>query len=142
MYQLTDHCVMCYNMGVGTEHRPQNAKERQKMKIVNKKNGRTIAEGKLELSKISDMEIDTDIDGGDTWVVFRYFCNNLIIKKGDFNFVSMVVALSVKDTLIDIEVNGDDLKNDIELIAQAQLTAEEREHLLVHIINFITGKAT
>ncbi len=112
------------------------------MKIVNKKNGRIIAEGRFELSKITDMEIDTNGDGGDIWVFFRYFCNNLVLKKGDFNFVSMVAVLYIKDNLIDIEVNGDDIKNDIELIAQAQLTTEEREHLFIHIIKFIMGKDT
>jgi hypothetical protein len=56
------------------------------MKLVNKNNGRTVADGRFELSKISDMEMDTNM-GKDTWVMFRYFCDNLIKKKGSFEFL-------------------------------------------------------
>ena len=109
------------------------------MKLVNKSNGRTIAKGRLELSKVSDIEIDTNM-GKDTWVVFRYFCDNLIKEKGNFEFLSMVAELTVKDSLISIEANG--LAFDDDMRAEVQLTTEERERLFVHIINHILGKNT
>lgn len=110
------------------------------MKIVNKNNGRTIAEGRFELSKISDMEINTEM-GADTWVAFRYFCENLIIKKGSFNFLAMVAEITLIDNLISVEASGEDYDNAMEIRAEVQLTEQEREHLFVHIINFALGKA-
>lgn len=110
------------------------------MKIVNKNNGRTIAEGRFELSKISDMEINTEM-GADTWVAFRYLCDNLIIKKGSFNFLAMVAEITLIDNLISVEASGEDYDNAMEIRAEVQLTEQEREHLFVHIINFALGKA-
>lgn len=109
------------------------------MKIIDKNSGRTIANGRFELAKISEMEIDTNM-GKDTWVVFRYFCNNLIKKKNDFEFLDMVAELTAKDSLISIEAGGIGFDDDIQ--AEVQLTAEERERLFVHIINHILNKDT
>ena len=108
------------------------------MRIVNKNNGRTVAEGRFELSKISEIEIDTNMDK-DTWVVFRYFCDNLIKKKDNFEFLYMVAELTVKDSLINIEASG--VAFDDDMRAVVQLTIEERERFFVHIINHILGKA-
>ena len=109
------------------------------MKLVNKNNGRTVADGRFELSKISNMEMDTNM-GKDTWVMFRYFCDNLIKKKGSFEFLYMVAELTVKDSLVSIEASG--LTFDDDMRAEVQLTTEEREHLFVHIINHILKKDT
>lgn len=109
------------------------------MKIIDKNNGRTVADGRFELSKISDMEMDTNM-GKDTWVMFRYFCDNLIKKKGSFEFLYMVAELTVKDSLISIEASG--LTFDEDMRAEVQLTTEERERLFVHIINHILKKDT
>lgn len=109
------------------------------MKIVNKNNGRTIAEGRFELSKISDMEINAEM-GADTWVAFRYFCDNLIVKKGSFNFLAMVAEITLIDNLISVEASGEDYDNAMEIRAEVQLTEQEREHLFVHIINLALGK--
>ncbi len=109
------------------------------MKLVNKNNGRTVADGRFELSKISDMEMDTNM-GKDTWVMFRYFCDNLIKKKGSFEFLYMVAELTAKDSLISIEASG--LTFDDDMRAEVQLTTEERERLFVHIINHILKKDT
>ena len=109
------------------------------MNLVNKNNGRIVADGRFELSKISDMEMDTKM-GKDTWVMFRYFCDNLIKKKGSFEFLYMVAELTVKDSLISIEASG--LTFDDDMRAEVQLTTEERERLFVHIINHILKKDT
>lgn len=109
------------------------------MKIINKNNGRTIAEGRFELSKVSDIGIYTRM-GDDTWIIFRYFCDNLIKKQGDYNFLDMVAEITVKDNLISIEASGEDCVHISEIIALVQLTTEEREHLFVHLINHILGK--
>ena len=108
------------------------------MKIVDKSNGRTMAKGRFEISKISDIEIDTNM-GGNTWIMFRYFCDNLIIKSADFDFLYMVAEITAKDSFINIEAGGEMFDS---MRAEVQITPEERERLFVHIINHILGKDT
>ena len=109
------------------------------MKLINKSNGRTIAEGRLELSKITEMKVDTEM-GANTWVYLRYFCDNLIKKKGDYNFLDIVTEITIRDSYISVEASGIDYANDTEIRADVQFTAEERERFFVHIINHILGK--
>lgn len=110
---------------------------KEKMKIINKKNGRTIAKGRFELSKVSEVDIDTKV-GANTWIFFRYFCDTLAKKKYDFNILYITVEITAIDNRITIEASNECEYEGVQSVVH--LDSQEIELLASYIINYLLNK--
>lgn len=109
------------------------------MKIISKGNGRTIATGRFETSKIFDMSIEAE--NKDTWVVFSYLCDNFIRKiKPQFLCLYVVAELNIKDGFVNFDAC--EFETGYDITATIQLTMEERERFFIYVISHILGKDT
>ncbi len=109
------------------------------MKIVSKNNGRTIATGTFELSKMSNMYL-MDRDNDKTWFFFQYLGDNLVLKNLDnTSDLTVCVEIPANDNLISLEVEITPPESDTTdegILAEMQLTTEEKERLFVCIVNY------
>ena len=110
------------------------------MKLINKENGRTLADGRFELSKISNVWVSPKAtkDGNEMWFLFEYFGDNLVKKRGyDGEQLSMCAEITTKDNFMNIDATN---SRGMAFVADVQLTTAERERFFVFIINCILGK--